>query len=129
MNKENSVAVVKNDTVFVGNYAEFGGGGIDNWGTITVTGSVLKENNSPGFGDAFRTGAWASSSGTITGSCILKNGDIAVFTDLTDTQTATGNWWGDASGPSGSGPGAGDSVGAYFDYSSWLAAPPAICAP
>jgi len=129
MNKENSVAVVKNDTVFVGNYAEFGGGGIDNWGTITVTGSVLKENNSPGFGDAFRTGTWASSSGTITGSCIINNGDIAVFTDLTDTQTATGNWWGDASGPSGSGPGAGDSVGANFDYSSWLTAPPAICAP
>ena len=30
------------------------------------------------------------------------------------------NWWGDASGPSGSGPGLGDSIGDYVQYSPWL---------
>ena len=30
------------------------------------------------------------------------------------------NWWGDASGPSGAGPGTGDSISLNVDYSPWL---------
>jgi parallel beta-helix repeat protein len=30
------------------------------------------------------------------------------------------NWWGDASGPGGFGPGTGDEVSAYVDYEPWL---------
>ncbi|MGA8850032.1 MAG: right-handed parallel beta-helix repeat-containing protein [Dehalococcoidia bacterium] len=33
---------------------------------------------------------------------------------------ATSNWWGDASGPSGAGPGSGDAVSENVNYSSWL---------
>jgi hypothetical protein len=33
---------------------------------------------------------------------------------------ATNNWWGDASGPSGSGPGSGDKVSGGVIFSNWL---------
>ncbi|MBU1261954.1 right-handed parallel beta-helix repeat-containing protein [bacterium] len=36
------------------------------------------------------------------------------------TISATYNWWGDASGPSGIGPGNGDMVSSYVDYNPWL---------
>jgi len=32
------------------------------------------------------------------------------------------NWWGDATGPSGEGPGSGDSISTNIDYSPWLGA-------
>ncbi|MCK4311663.1 MAG: right-handed parallel beta-helix repeat-containing protein, partial [Candidatus Cloacimonetes bacterium] len=44
--------------------------------------------------------------------------------DLTNGVTAEENWWGDASGPSGAGPGTGDAVSANVDYSPWLGATP-----
>ena len=37
---------------------------------------------------------------------------------------ATLNWWGDASGPAGEGPGSGDAVSVNVDYSPWLGATP-----
>lgn len=42
--------------------------------------------------------------------------------------TFENNWWGDASGPRGDGPGSGDSVGTDIDYDPFLTAPAAICA-
>ncbi|MCK4658612.1 MAG: right-handed parallel beta-helix repeat-containing protein [Phycisphaerae bacterium] len=44
--------------------------------------------------------------------------------DLTNGVDAEGNWWGDASGPGGQGPGCGDGVSANVDYSPWLGAMP-----
>ena len=38
----------------------------------------------------------------------------------TEDVDATDNWWGDASGPSGEGPGTGDVVSEDVDYGSWL---------
>jgi len=38
----------------------------------------------------------------------------------TTTVDAENNWWGDASGPSGVGPGTGDAVSANVDYCPWL---------
>ncbi len=43
--------------------------------------------------------------------------------DTTQTVDATNNWWGDALGPSGFGPGFGDAVSDYVDYDPWLEAP------
>lgn len=37
--------------------------------------------------------------------------------------SATYNWWGDPSGPSGAGPGTGDAVSENVDYTPWLEAP------
>ena len=39
------------------------------------------------------------------------------------TVNAEYNWWGDPSGPGGSGPGSGDPVSAYVDYDPWLTSP------
>lgn len=39
---------------------------------------------------------------------------------------AENNWWGDASGPGGFGPGTGDSVSQYVDYEPWLTEPVGI---
>ena len=39
---------------------------------------------------------------------------------------ATGNWWGDASGPSGAGTGTGDAVSTNVDFSGWLVEPVSI---
>ena len=41
----------------------------------------------------------------------------------TDTVDATYNWWGDASGPDGEGPGIGDSVSTYVDFDPWRITP------
>ena len=40
------------------------------------------------------------------------------------TIDAEQNWWGAASGPNGEGPGSGDAVSTYVDYSPWLGATP-----
>ena len=37
-----------------------------------------------------------------------------------DTINAENNWWGDPSGPGGVGPGTGDSVSNYVDFTPWL---------
>jgi CSLREA domain-containing protein len=131
-NKEHSTALIQNGTVFSGNYAEWSGGGIDNWGTITITQSVLRENISPGeAGDAITSGAFEDSKASITGSCIVGNGDTAVFTNLTAPLHAAGNWWGSHSGPAHrTNPGGiGDSVSDFVDFFGWLTEPPSICAP
>jgi hypothetical protein len=39
---------------------------------------------------------------------------------MTDTLNATENWWGSDTGPSGDGPGTGDSVSANVDFDPWL---------
>jgi parallel beta-helix repeat protein len=43
--------------------------------------------------------------------------------DTLHTASATGNWWGSATGPGPVGPGSGDRVSAYVDYGSWQAGP------
>ena len=62
-----------------------------------------------------------------TSPSILKNnitGNIMYGLDnsrsFATTITAEYNWWGDASGPGGVGPGSGDDVGLGVDYDPWL---------
>ena len=117
------------DSVISTNTATVNGGGIGNLGTMTVTGSALLGNTATGEGDAVYSNVDIPNATSVTGSCIGGNGDTAVYNSQAASQLATGNWWGDASGPSGSGSGTGDSVGTNVDFSSWLALPPAICAP
>jgi len=47
----------------------------------------------------------------------VRNLDSAIIVD------AQFNWWGDESGPSGAGPGQGDSVSQYIDFEPWLSNP------
>jgi len=125
---ENSTTVIQNSSI-IGNTANWAGGGVNNWGSLTITDSVLRENTSSiGVGNAINSDVNLENAMSITGSCIVSNGGMAVFNSQPVWQIATGNWWGDASGPSGIGPGSGDAVSDNIDYFGWLVAPPAICA-
>jgi hypothetical protein len=94
---------------------------------VIVTNSALLGNTSPGDGDALFSDVNVVNATWISGSCIAGNGDTAVFNSQPASQNAAGNWWGDANGPSGAGPGSGDSVSTGVDFSGWLTTPPSIC--
>jgi hypothetical protein len=125
-NRETGTAAVQNASVFSHNSAS-NGGGLFNMGTFTTTNSAFLKNTAPGEGDAVFSAVGIINATSVTGSCIVDNGDTAIFNSQPASQDATGNWWGDASGPSGAGPGSGDSVSTGVDFSGWLSAPPAIC--
>jgi hypothetical protein len=57
----------------------------------------------------------------VMGNCIQGNTMFGVTTDGSGgTIAARENFWGDASGPSGAGPGTGDAVSAFVDFSDFL---------
>ncbi|MEM9885875.1 MAG: right-handed parallel beta-helix repeat-containing protein [Bacteroidota bacterium] len=61
-------------------------------------------------------------------TAIINNNDIFDNTlfgvnSTNATVDATGNWWGDPSGPSGEGPGTGDTVSVNVVFCPWLTAP------
>jgi parallel beta-helix repeat protein len=60
---------------------------------------------------------------TIRNNDIIGNTDYGVFNYSTTTIDAANNWWGHASEPSGVGPGSGDPISDYVDYTPWLEAP------
>lgn len=60
-------------------------------------------------------------------NCISRNHSGAEDPSMLPV-TFENNWWGDAWGPSGEGPGSGDSVGTDIDCDPFLTAPAAICA-
>ncbi len=52
---------------------------------------------------------------------IFDNDGDGVYNDNSSHWAdATNNWWGDPSGPGGSGPGSGDEVSDYVTYDDWL---------
>jgi hypothetical protein len=54
-------------------------------------------------------------------SIIKGNNGYGIFNnDSTIIINAENNWWGDTTGPSGFGPGIGDSVSQWVDYEPWL---------
>jgi len=69
------------------------GGGIGSSGALTVTGSYLF-NNTAVTGD----GVYSLNGGSVTNTCLVGNGDIAVINTM-GMLTATGNWWGTSWGP------------------------------
>jgi CSLREA domain-containing protein len=121
-------------TLFVQNGSTIGGAGAGNrafyspggiWnnigGATTVTGSRILYNTattgvSGGIGNSENTADALS----VTGSCIVGNSASSFFNDETALQTATGNWWGAATGPNT--PGA-DTTSGNVDTSDFLTAP------
>lgn len=94
----------------------------------SISNSIIAYNTAPV--DSSTIGALSGTGATtITGSCLVGNAlgvtNEGSFPGILD---ARNNWWGASSGPSGVGPGTGDSVGANVDFSNWLTAPPAHCA-
>lgn len=59
---------------------------------------------------------------TVNFNNIADNSWYGVWNEGGETLDATKNWWGDASGPSGIGPGDGDVISTNVRYSPWLGA-------
>jgi hypothetical protein len=105
-----------------GNTAHSNDGGICQSGiggtTIVIGSRILYNTATDGGGVSnYRNVAGATS---VTGSCIVGNSASSFLNTQTAPQTATGNWWGAATGPNT--PGA-DTTSGNVDTSGFLAAP------
>jgi hypothetical protein len=123
-------SVTLNEAQVVGNSAN-DGGGVYVWsGRATLSGTHVCHNTASTYsgGPYGGGGLYLGSSGEITAvdGCILSNSDTAVHRQ-NGTLTATDNWWGAPDGPSGAGPGSGDSVSANVDYANYKTNAPAGC--
>lgn len=80
-----------------------------------IAGNIITED----VGDAIKLED--GSTAQMVGNNIFGNAGMGL-NNLTPSVmvTANDNWWGDASGPGGQGPGSGDEVSAGVDVSSWL---------
>jgi parallel beta-helix repeat protein len=107
-----------------------------NGGSLVLTGNTLADTVRPvefwGAANVTITGNMLDgttfdfiNAGSFSGAVVVNhNGFVNVGTQLLNNRTttvvdATENWWGDASGPSGEGPGSGAAVSTYVDYSPW----------
>ena len=104
-----------------GNQADFGGGIFNFGGTTTVTGSRILYNTGTTDGGGVYNDRDEVGATSVTTSCIVGNSATSFFNNQAVQQTATGNWWGAATGPNT--PGA-DTTGGNVDTSGFLAAPP-----
>ncbi len=67
--------------------------------------------------------AESSSNPTIENCSISGNTSYGVYNNSSSiTIDAENNWWGHSSGPSGVGPGSGNAISSYVDYTPWLSA-------
>ena len=70
------------------------------------------------------TGAVPGPASTVEHDAIEGNTSAGLASTAAAAIGADSNWWGDASGPSGSGPGTGDAVSGPASIAPWLAASP-----
>lgn len=95
---------------------------------IVVKGNEFTDNDGDGI-DVW-TYSWhtgpAPTGIEIHDNTITGNGYDGLWVGSTVTQTvdAEMNWWGDAAGPGGDGPGSGDTVIGNADYDPWLTKQP-----
>ena len=119
INASNAEFIAQNNNVFSGTGT---GTGIH----LTQSHAVIQGNLLSGdAGDAIALEL--GSTALITKNNIFSNQGFGLNNlDPTVTITAQANWWGDASGPGGTGPGTGDEVSTGVDFSNWLAQPVAV---
>jgi uncharacterized repeat protein (TIGR02543 family) len=114
-----SNVTVSNNEIFANDGLGTGSGrgiGIDgNSSNITITGNTIRNN----------AGGGIKVMGTITNlQCnyndIYNNTGYGFNNTTATTVDAKFNWWGNSSGPGGSGPGTGDNISTKVLYSPWL---------
>jgi len=112
-------------TTFTFNTAgDLGGAVYVTFGAATFSNTHILTNTATNDGGAIYQ---ASGRTDIIDSCIVNNSDASVVRAGGNLFTATNNWWGASDGPSGAGPGSGDSVSGSVNFSNFLTAPPAGC--
>jgi hypothetical protein len=124
--------LIVSNSVFVNNRAGYIGGGIYNAsvGPATITDSLFTGNTGVSGAAVMNipTPGAIPQPATLTGNCIFGHSTYSVVTDNSlPTTIATGNWWGSPDGPSGAGPGTGDSVDGNVDFSGFLTYAPDSC--
>ena len=90
---------------------------------VTISCTTLSDNA----GDGITVGRNDSPVVSVSNSSIYNNHREGLNNDNSAQVDARNNWWGDASGPNGDGPGSGDEVSGNVLYDPWLTAPPANC--
>ncbi len=107
-----------------------GGGIYDNsGGGIQISNVVFTGNTATG-GDGGAIYDNSNGAGPVSNNCFVGNTATTgggLFRSSTPALDATNNWWGAASGPSGAGPGTGDSVSTNVTFLPFLTTAPAIC--
>jgi len=85
----------------------------------TITGNTITNNISAGSG--IHIGAAVNAANVSAHfNNIVGNQTYGIYNGSSGTLNATCNWWGNASGPGGSGPGTGDNISTNVLYSPWL---------
>ncbi len=140
-------ATIKYNTISLNSATNGGGIGMYESPATTIVGNVITNNTA----DSLAGGIGCKDSSPTIDSCEISNNDgngvccnigsnpEIHYCDITGNTgygvqninpgfmvDAENNWWGDASGPGGFGPGTGDSVSQYVDYDPWLDHPAGI---
>jgi parallel beta-helix repeat protein len=121
INASNAEFIAQNNNVFDGTGS---GTGIH----LTRSHAVIQGNNLTGdAGDAITLEQ--GSTALITKNNVFGNRGFGLNNrNPSGSITAQRNWWGNASGPGGAGPGSGDKVSAGVNFANWLAQPVAVVA-
>ncbi len=96
-----------------GNTATTNGGGIYNYSGTIMMDGSRIQNNTAANGG----GVFNSGVTSVTGSCIVGNSATSFLNNQPAQQIATGNWWGAATGPNTLG---ADTVAGNVDTSGYL---------
>ncbi len=88
-------------------------------GTVTADCSTFAHNN----GDGITVLNGGSPNVTVQNSNLFNNTGEGLNNDSGIAVNALNNWWGEASGPGGLGPGSGDEVSGNTLYDPWLTTP------
>ncbi|MCD6468847.1 MAG: hypothetical protein J7L32_06045, partial [Thermoplasmata archaeon] len=84
--------------------------GVNSWGKETIVNNTFSSNY---------VGVYTVSSISVHYNNFVGN-SFGLYAEYLYWPNATLNWWGAPDGPSGSGPGSGDSVNEYVYYEPWL---------
>jgi hypothetical protein len=97
----------------------FGNGDI----TVDSSNETISGNQYGLYAGDYASGTSGSSYAvSINDSNIVGNSEYGIYNSIAAfTVDAQNNWWGSASGPGGVGPGSGDAVSDYVDYTPWYA--------
>lgn len=89
-------------------------------GVLAVEGAFLEVKNSTVADNAVGLNATAGAFIDANRNSIVGNAQFGALSQDDGFIEAPGNWWGDADGPSGEGPGAGDAVSENVIFEPWL---------